>query len=168
MVCAGRCGMGIVAGRSTRSLGGMDTVLTMCRVKYLVAVSAIALTGCVESSFHLATSSRLPAWFKVPAGHTRAELNVTMDYYLFPSGGEAKFTLVDARGRTLSTKRGTTQGLYPLTLRSSLAGYPSYEIITVDGVTDLIEHRVPEPVFYICDDPAIREELGMLKRQGNK
>ena len=141
---------------------------TMWLLTAVIAVSTIALTGCVESSFRLAPESRLPAWFEVPPGHARADLTVTMDYYISSSGRDAKFTLLDARGQTLSKKHGTQQGLYPLMLRSSVDGYPSYEIITVGGVTDLIEHRAMEPLFYICDDPAVRQELGMLKRQAKK
>ena len=146
----------------------MKNLLAITRICAIVALSAISLVGCVESSFVLAPSSRLPAWFEVPAGRTRGELNVTMDYYVRSYGREAVFTLTDAGGRTLATKRGTQLGLEPLTLKSGVAGYPAYEIITVDGVTDLIEHRAAEPVFYICDDPSVREELAMLERHGGK
>jgi hypothetical protein len=41
------------------------------------------------------------------------------------------------------------------------AGYPSYEIITVNGITEIIEHRKMEPIFYITDDPAVWKELGV-------
>jgi hypothetical protein len=159
---------GIAVGRSTRSLGGMKMFQAIARTTLIFAASTIALVGCVESSFVLAPSSRLPAWFEVPAGHTRDDLKVTMDYYVRSYGREAVFYLIDSDGRTLTKKRGTQLGLQPLIAKSSVGGYPSYEIITVDGVTDLIEHRVPEPVFYICDDPNVREELGMLKRQSGK
>jgi hypothetical protein len=40
-------------------------------------------------------------------------------------------------------------------------GYPSYELITVNGIIEIIEHRKMEPVFYITDDPAVWKELGV-------
>jgi hypothetical protein len=39
------------------------------------------------------------------------------------------------------------------------AGYPSYEIVSIGGVTEIIEHRKMEPIFYVSDDPAVRAEL---------
>lgn len=38
-------------------------------------------------------------------------------------------------------------------------GYPSYEIITANGMTDIIEHMVMEPVFYVTDDDNVWKEL---------
>jgi hypothetical protein len=40
-------------------------------------------------------------------------------------------------------------------------GYPSYELITVNGIIEIIEHRKMEAVFYITDDPAVWKELGV-------
>ena len=40
-------------------------------------------------------------------------------------------------------------------------GYPAYEVITVNGITDIIEHRKMEPIFYVTDDPAVWKELGV-------
>jgi hypothetical protein len=38
-------------------------------------------------------------------------------------------------------------------------GYPTYEVITVNGITDIIEHRRMEPIFYVTDDLAVWNEL---------
>jgi hypothetical protein len=35
------------------------------------------------------------------------------------------------------------------------SGYPSYEAITVNGITEIIEHRKMEPIFYVTDDAAV-------------
>jgi hypothetical protein len=40
-------------------------------------------------------------------------------------------------------------------------GYPRYKVVTVNGITDVIELRKMEPVFYMTDDPAVWEELGV-------
>jgi len=143
---------------SNALLGSMKLSLATSRIGCLAAVTVL-LSGCAESSFVLAPDSRLPAWFEVPPGHTRSEVTVTMDYYVFPTGREAKFKLRDSRGRQLIAKSGASKGLAPLTSRGS--PYPAYEIITVDGVTDVIEHRKMEPVFYVTDDPIVRRELGV-------
>ena len=41
------------------------------------------------------------------------------------------------------------------------AGYPAYEPITVNGMTQMIEHRGTEPVFYITDDPVAWKQYAM-------
>ena len=41
--------------------------------------------------------------------------------------------------------------------------YPRYEVLTANGVTEAIEHRRMEPLFYISDDPEVRRELGFAK-----
>ena len=40
--------------------------------------------GCPEANFDLAPDSRLPKWFKLPPGLSRADVTVTMDYYIPP------------------------------------------------------------------------------------
>ncbi len=40
-------------------------------------------------------------------------------------------------------------------------GYPAYEVITVNGVTDIVEFRHMEPIFYMTDDPRVWKELGI-------
>jgi hypothetical protein len=34
-----------------------------------------------------------------------------------------------------------------------------YEAITANGITEIIEHRRMEPVFYVNDDPALRSQV---------
>lgn len=128
-----------------------------------LCVSCCALTGCVESTFQLANSSRLPKWITIPPGLTRQEVSVTLDYYVTLFGDDVKFIEKDENGRTWSKISGKTRGLYPLCLKNpppgSVPGYPLYEIITVDGRTEIIEHKKMEPIFYVNDDPIVRKEL---------
>ena len=126
-------------------------------------VSCYAINGCAESSFQLARESRLPKFITAPPALTRADVSVTLDYYSFPQGGRAKFTLKDRKGTKLATVSGKTKGRYPLRLKNPPQGfdpgYPAYEVITVNGTTDIIEHRRMEPIFYVTDDPAVWKEL---------
>jgi hypothetical protein len=148
-----------VAGRSTESLDGMRTLGILVRVA-VAAVVTISATGCAESSFVLAPESRLPAWFDPPPGQPRENVTVKMDYYISSSGRDAKFTLLDLRGRQLMSKTGKMRNLYPTTLGA--ADYPMYEVISVDGVVDVIEHRKMEPIFYLANDPVVLKQLGVL------
>jgi hypothetical protein len=34
-------------------------------------------------------------------------------------------------------------------------------VVTVNGITDIVERRTMEPVFYMTDDPAVWKELGV-------
>jgi hypothetical protein len=48
-----------------------------------------------ESTFKLADESRLPKWVTLPLGLTRADVSLTMSYYIRPWGNSAQFILQD-------------------------------------------------------------------------
>ncbi|MGD1105514.1 MAG: hypothetical protein ABR865_00600 [Terracidiphilus sp.] len=139
--------------------------------KYLLWGVALTISGCAiivfeyfpESTFELASESRLPKWITLPPGHTRADVSITMNYYANLWGRSATFILRDKDGKILAKVNGKQKGLKPLQLKNPPKGfdpgYPSYEVITVNGITEIIEHRKMEPIFYVTDDPAVREEL---------
>jgi hypothetical protein len=39
----------------------------------------------------------------------------------------------------------------------SASTYPAFEAVVVNGMTEIIQHRRMEPVFYITDDAAVWE-----------
>ena len=87
-----------------------------------------------------------------------------MDYYVGINNRKAVFKLYDNNRLFYLMKiTGLQRGRHPLELKNPPAGfpkhYPSYEVITVDGITEIIEHRKMEPIFYVTDDPAIWKEL---------
>jgi hypothetical protein len=136
----------------------------------ILTSACLSLLGCEffpESTFELAHESRLPKWFTLPPGLSRSDVTVTMSYYIKPSGRTATFILQDAKKRKLAEVSGSQKGLEPLTLKNLRPEvspyYPSYEIITVNGITDIIEHRKMEPIFYMTDDPAVWAELGVSR-----
>lgn len=131
-----------------------------------LVAACVSLLSCKffpESSFELASDSRLPKWFTLPAGLSRSDVTVTMNYYVTPSVRTATFALQTTKNQKLAEVKGTQKGSEPLKLKNSPAGfppgYPSYEVVTVNGITEIIEHRRMEPIFYINDDPAVRAEL---------
>jgi hypothetical protein len=82
-----------------------------------------------------------------------------MSYYVKPWGRSAKFVLQDTKGQLLEKADGKVNCKEPVQLKNSpqgfASGYPAYEAITVNGVTEIIEHKKMEPIFYITDDPTI-------------
>ena len=139
-------------------------------VALIIAVSVLALAceWIPESSFELASESRLPKWITLPPGITRADVSITMNYLINPLGRNSTFILQDKKGQLRTKVHGKTRGLGPDYLRHPPPGfppgYPSSTVITVNGITDVIEHRKPEPIFYVMDDPAVWKELGVTQK----
>jgi hypothetical protein len=74
--------------------------------------------------------------------------------------------LWDSYGRRLAEVRTTTDGLEPFTFgpRSVHGGcdnrsYALYELERANGITEVIESKRIEPVFYVNDDPVVRAAL---------
>jgi hypothetical protein len=138
---------------------------------FIVALTILGSAGCEwfpESTFELASESRLPKWITLPPGLTRADASMTMNYYVMPWGRSSVFILKDAKGQVRTKLRGKDRGLGPSYLKHPPPGfppgYPAYEVITVNGITDIIEHRKMEPIFYVTDDPAVWKELGVTQK----
>jgi len=127
--------------------------------------SAIGCEWFPESTFELARDSRLPKWITLPPGVMRADVAITMSYYVWLWGRRSTFILRDKTGKTLAKVNGKDRGLGPNYLKHPPPGfppgYPSYEVITVKDMTEVLEHRKMEPIFYVTDDPAVRKELGV-------
>jgi hypothetical protein len=143
--------------------------------KFLLLSVALTISGSTigcewfpESTFELASESRLPKWITLPAGLTRADASITMSYYITPWGRSATFILKDTKGQIRTKVSGKERGGEPSQLKhpppSFPPGYPAYEVITVSGITEIIEHRKMEPIFYVTDDPAVWKELGVTQK----
>jgi hypothetical protein len=140
-------------------------------IRAICLLAIICLCGCrffPEAEFSLAPESRLPKWFILSEGLSRADVTVTMDTYAVP-GSSATFTLRDARGRKLAQVDTKLDEVKPwLTVKeppevqyTQYSYYPRYDIATAKGASEVIEHREPGPVFYVNDDPAVRARLGL-------
>jgi hypothetical protein len=137
--------------------------------KYLLLGAALIFLGLVkvgceyfpESTFELATESRLPKWITLPPGLTRADVSLTISYYSWPWEPDARFILRDKNGRFIKKESGKTRcnGPFQLTNYSPQgfpAGYyPNYEAVVVNGVTEIIEQKKPEPILWVTDDTAV-------------
>ena len=129
--------------------------------RFILLGLIIFLVGCSEAEFSLSPDSRLPKWFEIPEGQKREDFTVILSYYVWPSGREATLRL-KRKGDWLSKDKIVVKliGLEPIKLKNSSDGYyPSYEIITGNDITDIIEHRQMKPIFYLTDDPTVWKEL---------
>ena len=136
---------------------------------FLVLLGACSPTrGCIESSFDLAAESRLPKWF-ASAGLSRQDASITMDYWNGPVGRTATFTLLNTKGQRIGRVVGRLRGDEPVSFvphgATERIPYPEYEVITVNGIAEVVEHRAMEPIFYITDDPQVKEQLGVRDRK---
>jgi DUF4097 and DUF4098 domain-containing protein YvlB len=92
-----------------------------------------------------------------------------MVYYPAPLKGSRRLAVITLRtrsgGHKLQEVQATLRGNMPVALNTGAVGgdieYPIYEVLTVDGVVDVVEHRRLEPVFYMTDDSSIRRSLGL-------
>ena len=131
--------------------------------KILPILMAAFLSGCVEASFILSPDSRLPKWLEAPENVPRSELVVTMDSYSTFTGGRYVFKI--KRCGSLFHQKKLVVDFEDTVLLGQEdrpfepLKYPTFWAVTVSGVTDIIEHRAMEPVFYMTDDPEIWKEL---------
>jgi hypothetical protein len=134
------------------------------RLIIVTAIAGMVLNGCglfPEATFTLSPTSRLPSWFKLPPGYSRADVTVTMSYFVLPNGPIARLKMSSTRGETISSLTGTLRGLKPTVLPGAHNGYPGYEVISVNGMVEVVEHRAMEPIFYVTDDIDVRKALGV-------
>jgi hypothetical protein len=89
-----------------------------------------------------------------------------MTYYIGVGGGStANFVLRDRDAGKVAEVEGWIRDSQPQTLvpdpGTGPLPYPNYAIVTIDGITEVIEHRERGSVFYITDDPDIKRNLGV-------
>jgi len=151
----------------------------LCTRRGFIAIAAAsAVAGCEdlpESSFELPPDSRLPVWFSLPSGASRSDVSVKMTYYTRNSRREAVFELFKNRSFLPGRHRvqkvlGILRGMEPIHLSGS--NRPTYEVVTVDGQIDIVEHRGMEPIFYMVEDEEVFLQLGVspnksLQRSAN-
>ncbi len=142
----------------------------MNRLCSLLLIVFLLTSGCElfpESVFMLSSESRLPHWFKLPAGATRSDVSVRMAYY----ANHVTFILSDERSRVqLNSVRGQVLNDYPLKLDRFDPRVPpgtraSYSVVKVGDIVEIVEHFRSDPIFDISDDPALRAELLEMVRR---
>jgi hypothetical protein len=103
----------------------------------------------------------------VPDNTPRREVEVTLSYYPAPIIGSRRLAVLTVRTRQGYSDQitATLDGMEPKTLVPRIEGellpYPIYEVLSANGITEVIEHRQRGQTFYISDDPKVRATLGI-------
>lgn len=133
---------------------------TTYSIAVALCVCSCCLAGCVESTFTLASDSKLPKSITLPPRLTRTDVTVKLNLYTPMPGPDAKFILKNRKGKTLAEVKGKAKELIPSS---------SYRIVTDKGI-DIIrlqpyeEHENMEQngravaLFYVIDDTAAGKE----------
>jgi hypothetical protein len=135
----------------------------------LFAILCISLAACgllPESTFLLSDASRLPKWFTLDQGTSRSQISVEMTYYVSPFGRTVTFAMKERDGHLISKAKGKVRGDHPIYLgpqptSDPVRQYPSYEVVTVNGISEVVEHRAMEPIFFVSDDAAVLNQVGL-------
>lgn len=140
----------------------MMEFLILKRYKWLgilLTIVSLTMLGCLESTFRLASESRLPKWVTLPAGVSRVDVSLNVSYYTTLSGGKAVFTLLDKSKQAIQKASGKDECRKPFQLTNSSqgvpSGYPNYTAVTVGGITEILEQKKPEDILYVTDDSAV-------------
>jgi hypothetical protein len=148
-----------------------------------VLVLAMLSVSCAESEFDFTEDSRLPVWFKVPEGKTRADMTLHVTFYIVGRPTvQGDFVLRDGSGRTIAKATGNVSNTHggisfpELTVEEppEMGGDTrprDFDVITVGGVTEVFEYRgildekyQRRAVVFVCDDPEVRKRLGVPMR----
>jgi hypothetical protein len=117
-----------------------------------------------ESQFHLAPESRLPRWFTEATEYKREDLDVEIYYYTPPFGKTnlIAYLIGPPPERKKLQKKYGVERWHPGSEKRWYAKYdhyPNFNLATVDGVTELIEHRHMAPIFHVSDDPELKRDI---------
>lgn len=145
------------------------SVLFLLIYSFLIAISHPALLGwALESSFRLAPDSRLPKWFSILSGYDRKDLTVQIYCYSPPPPFQTYNMKAELLGPPpeyhVLDKRVGKSHWHPDSERRGHQSYPIYVIASVNGIEEVVEHKLMEPIFYISDDPRLIQEMKQLKK----
>ena|ERR1700728_556432 len=98
--------------------------LLLLFVVLTIAGSQIGCEWFPESTFELASESRVPKWVTLPPGLTRTDVSIKMSYYVKPWGRSATFILGDTKGKVRTKVYGRLKGSEPLQLKHPPPGFP--------------------------------------------
>lgn len=130
------------------------------------AIACSPTRGCIEASFTLSPESPVPVWFTLPERMTRQDVTITMDSWSGPVSRTKTFTLLDKSGKRLDRVIGDAAGNEPIKLSiSEYPSYPSFELVTVRGVSEVVEYRQMGPVVLVNRDPKVRAQVEKIAKE---
>jgi hypothetical protein len=138
-----------------------------------ILISIILLSSChpyrgfIESEFTLSPESPLPSWYKViPEGYSRDDLTIKIRYYAPPLDVDDTVFWVESSWRNTIYKASGKSERHPEFYKWAQEDwknrhYPSYVNITIEGKTEIIEHKKMEPIFYISTKKAVTKAMSV-------
>jgi hypothetical protein len=117
--------------------------------------------GLCESNFRLAQESRLPKWIQLPAGLDHKDVLVEFAYFL-PA---AKVMATDKRtGEIFYAYHSADKKIHKLTEErmNATSGHfpcPSYKVITINGIEEILEHAEPGNVVHIVESSQVSNDI---------
>jgi hypothetical protein len=138
-------------------------------ISLLLLTSCHPIRGFIESQFVLSSESPLPAWYpELPEGYNREDVTIRLRYYVPPFDvDDTVFWVESSWWHTLYKATGKTERhpkFYKWARKDWKARrYPSFWVITIDGKTEIIEHKKMEPIFYISKEEEVRKIMNKSK-----
>jgi len=131
-------------------------------------VSCSPVRGIMESRFDLADDSPLPTWvLPLKEGCERKNMSVRLEYWS-PLIDVDDVVLI-ANGKNCKSIKKTGRSQRPAewwTLAQvdwPNRHYPSFNIVMIDGKSEIVEHKKMEPIFYIANEAAIQDTVKHLR-----
>jgi len=134
------------------------------KVACLLTSAALCSCGGAEANYYFPASCRMPRWFSdIP----RASVDVEVAAYINERGRELVFDVYSQKRERLVRKTASERGLEPIRLTLAAGTQETFEVLSADGVTDVIRFVYSDPHgVSICtvDDPDVWRLLGLQKQ----
>ncbi len=116
--------------------------------------------GFAESNFYLARDSRLPQWFQLPSGVNKNDITVELIYFL----SKTKIATINNKTGKILFFAEAAQKHHPITEAESKImkqGWPcpSYVLINVNGVEEVIAHIEKGNIVYIVEPSEVTSDV---------
>lgn len=135
----------------------MPLCATTRRVATMVIASLVAAACLHETNrFPLGADSKLPVWFRLPAGVRRSDVRLTITF--IGPGPDAEVVLQRVNGDVLDRVRGPAEWHVFTREAMKLSGpvfYPRYTVVFARGVAEVFEQRQVRGPFYVTEDQQI-------------
>jgi hypothetical protein len=138
-------------GRNVRKIA----LLLAC----VLGSSSLSSCHMAEANYYFPATCRLPKWFN---GITRPSVDVQVAAYINHRGRELVFDVYNQKHELFESKTASIYGLQPIWLTLANGTKNSFEVISADGVADVIKYVNDDPHgVSICtvDDPEIWKVL---------
>jgi hypothetical protein len=134
--------------------------LTAPLLPALMSIACTPWRGFLESEFDLAKESSLPSWVEpLPKGCNRDYVRIKLQYWSPPWHVNDVVLIATCGSKTLLSESGrseTPEEWYSWAKEDwAKRQYPYFNLITIDGKTEVILHKKMKPIFYVTDQQAI-------------